>query len=101
MHTGSASVCITHLCATDLGNARTATGTATGVLGESLTGLDLSGTTHTNAGNYTDTWTFTNSNYSDATNTVNDKIGRATCRERVKIKEDEITLQDYNLHNSE
>ena len=37
-----------------------ATGTAKGVLNEDLTGLVLSGTTHTNAGTYaTDPWTFT------------------------------------------
>jgi hypothetical protein len=43
------------------GNAHTAAGSATGVKGESLSGLNLSGTTHTNAGSYTDTWTFTDS----------------------------------------
>src|SRR5437870_2985590 len=32
------------------GNAHSASGTATGVKGESLLGLDFSGTTHTNAG---------------------------------------------------
>jgi len=37
----------------------TAAGTATGVKSEALAGLDLSGTTHTNAGTTTDTWTFT------------------------------------------
>jgi hypothetical protein len=61
------------------GNSHTATGTATGVNSESLSGLDLSGTTHTNAGNYpTDPWTFTDStgNYNDANGTVNDVIGR-------------------------
>src|SRR5262249_5538853 len=42
------------------GNPHTATGTATGVNSESLTGLDLSGTTHSNSGNYAgDHWTFT------------------------------------------
>ena len=42
------------------GSAHTATGTATGVNGEPLSGLDLSGTTHTNAGFYKDDpWTFT------------------------------------------
>ena len=41
------------------GGAHTATGTVSGVLGESLTGLDLSGTMHTNAGTYSDPWTFT------------------------------------------
>src|SRR5262249_1025765 len=41
------------------GLPHTATGSATGVFGEALAGLDLSGTTHTNAGVYTDSWTFT------------------------------------------
>ena len=56
--------------------SHTATGTATGVKGESLTGLDLSGTTHTNAGTYTDTWTFTDptGNYKGASGTITDKI---------------------------
>src|SRR5205807_8379279 len=41
--------------------------------------LDLSGTTHTNAGTYaTDAWAFAgNSNYNDATGTVNDRIAKA------------------------
>ncbi len=57
----------------------TATGTATGV--ESPTPadfehlLDLSGTTHTNPGTYTDTWTFAgNGNYTSASGTVTDVI---------------------------
>ena len=51
------------------GAAHTATGTATGVLGESLAGLDVTGTTHTNAGTYgSDAWTFTDGtgNYTNA-----------------------------------
>ena len=54
-------------------------GTAKGVLGESLSGLDLSGTTHTNAGTYTDTWTFTDAtgNYENASGTVSDSIAKA------------------------
>ena len=52
------------------GTANTATGTCTGVLDEVLTGLDLSGTTHTDAGTYTDTWTFT-----DVTGNYNDQGG--------------------------
>ncbi|PYQ49403.1 MAG: hypothetical protein DMF59_13725, partial [Acidobacteria bacterium] len=74
----TATISVTPYNVTYDGNAHTATGTATGVMGESLTGLDLSGTTHTNAGNYTDTWTFTNSNYNNASGTKNDKIGKAT-----------------------
>lgn len=59
------------------GNPHTATGTATGVNGENLAGLDLSGTTHTNAGNYAgDAWTFTDvtGNYNNANGTVDDVI---------------------------
>ncbi|MFA6353618.1 MAG: MBG domain-containing protein [Candidatus Paceibacterota bacterium] len=55
----------------------TATGTATGVLGEDLAGLDVSCTIHTNAGDYTtDPWTFTDStgNYNNASGTVSDAI---------------------------
>jgi hypothetical protein len=65
------------------GEAHTATGTCTGVQGEGLDGLDLSATTHTNAGSYTDTWTFHDDtgNYNDASDTVSDSIARAeaTC----------------------
>lgn len=53
------------------------TGNAVGVLGEALSGLDLSATTHTNAGTYnSDTWIFTDltGNYNDATGTVNNTI---------------------------
>jgi len=63
------------------GFAHTATGTATGVLGESLSGLDFSGTTHTNAiAAHTDSVTFTDvtGNYNDdATLTVTDSIAKA------------------------
>jgi hypothetical protein len=63
------------------GSAHTATGTATGVQAEALTGLDLSGTTHTAANSYpSDPWTFTDvtGNYSDANATVADAIGQAS-----------------------
>jgi Bacterial Ig-like domain (group 3) len=61
------------------GAPHTATGTAKGVLDEDLAGLDLSGTTHTNAGTYSDTWTFTDTtgNYVDASGSVTDKIAKA------------------------
>ncbi len=69
-------------------NPHTASGTAKGVLSEALAGLDLSGTTHTNAGPYTntsagsyiDSWTFTDStgNYNNATGTVTDTIAKAS-----------------------
>ena len=59
----------------------TATGTVTGINGEDLSSLlDLSGTTHTNVGDYsTDSWTFAgNANYNSASGTVHDVISRAT-----------------------
>ena len=77
----NAVIVVTPYSVTYDGAAHTAAGTATGVLGESLSGLDLSGTTHTNAGTYsTDAWTFTDvtGNYKDANSTVSDYIGKAT-----------------------
>jgi hypothetical protein len=63
------------------GGAHTAAGTAKGVLNESLSGLDVSGTTHTNAGDYpNDPWTFTDvtGNYNNDSSTVHDHINKAT-----------------------
>jgi hypothetical protein len=75
----TATIVVTAYCAHFDGSAHTATGTATGVLGESLTGLDLSGTTHTAAGTYLgDAWTFSGSlDYSGANSTVDDSIVNA------------------------
>ena len=58
------------------GAAHTATGTATGVGGVLLTGLDLSGTTHTTKGVYlNNTVTFTGgTNYKDAIKFVSSRI---------------------------
>jgi hypothetical protein len=58
----------------------TAAGSATGVVGESLSGLSVSGTAHTGAGDYpSDPWTFTDStgNYNSTSGTVHDSIGQA------------------------
>jgi len=63
------------------GSPHAAAGTATGVNSEDLSSdLDLSGTTHTNAGTYsTDPWTFTDTsgNYNNAGGTVSDSIAKA------------------------
>ena len=62
------------------GDPHTATGTAKGVKGENLSGLNLSGTTHTNAGDYpSDAWTFTDvtGNYNNASGTVHHAIAKA------------------------
>jgi hypothetical protein len=59
------------------GSPHTATGTATGVEGEVLAGLNLSGTTHTNVGSYNhDSWTFTDptGNYFNSAGNVVDVI---------------------------
>jgi hypothetical protein len=54
-------------------------GSCIGVLGETVSGLDLSLTTHTHAGDYPDSWTFTDTtgNYADTGDTVNDVIHKA------------------------
>src|SRR5207244_1324304 len=62
-------------------NAHMATGTATGCHGH-LAGLNLSGTSHPNAGDYpSDAWTFnagnTNTNYNSVSSTVHDSIAKA------------------------
>src|SRR5437870_2859937 len=62
------------------GNAHSASGSATGVKGESLLGLDFSGTTHTNAvAAHSDTITFTGvtGNYHGTSRTVTDGIAKA------------------------
>src|SRR5439155_15700491 len=60
--------------------AHTTTGTAKGVLAESLSGLVLSASTHTAAGDYpTDGWTFTDvtGNYHNANGATHDTIAKA------------------------
>ena len=78
----TATINVTAYTVTYDGNPHTATGTATGVGGADLsTLLDLTGTTHTNAGTYNnDPWTFTDpaGNYTDQNGTVNDLINKAT-----------------------
>ncbi len=72
------------------GEPHTATGTCTGVEGESLSGLDLSATTHTSAGTYNgDAWTFTDvtGNYNNANGMVDDSITQAT----LTVKADDKT----------
>lgn len=84
------TISITAYSATYDGTSHTAVGTATGVSGESLSGLDLTGTLHTNAGIYNDTWIFTDisGNYIDASatviNTINKKELTITATEQKK-----------------
>lgn len=57
------------------GASHTATGSCTGLGGASVSGLNLSSTTHTAVGNYIgDAWTFTNVNYNDLSGTVDNVI---------------------------
>src|SRR5262249_44536824 len=68
------------------GAAHTAGGTATGVGGVTLpsSDLDLSHTTHTNAGTYNgDRWSFADPNYVPQSGTVSDRIAPATPTVRV------------------
>src|SRR5262249_29130039 len=76
----NAAITVTGYSVTYDSNAHTATGSVSGVGSDgALSGLDLSGTTHTHAGTYTDTWTFTDvtGNYNNASGSVNDPIGKA------------------------
>src|SRR5439155_2761617 len=77
----AATIVVTPYSVTYDGVAHTATGTATGLGGLNLSaGLNLSGTSHTNAGTYNgDTCTFTDpaGNYNNASVTVNDSISKA------------------------
>ena len=74
----TATILVTGYCVSFDGSAHTAAASATGVLSEALTGLVVTGTTHTAAGTYAgDAWSFTNANYSDASGTVNDSIVNA------------------------
>src|SRR5262249_42222331 len=73
----TASITVTGYVVTYDGVAHQATGTATGVNGENLSaGLNLSSTSHTNVGTYTDTVTFTDAtgNYKSASKLVKNFI---------------------------
>src|SRR5205085_2015835 len=85
-----ASVVVTPYSVSYNGQPHTATYTITGVNGETgatVGTVDVSNTTHTNAGSYnTDTWSFTGAaNYNNITATIitdaiSKEIGRASCR---------------------
>ena len=76
----TATINVTPYSVTYDGSAHTATGTATGIGGATLSSSDLTltGTTHTAAGTYaTDAWSFSDPNYASASGTVSDKIAQA------------------------
>jgi hypothetical protein len=75
----NAVISLTGYVGTYDGTAHQATGSATGVLGEGLAGLNLSVTSHTNAGVYIDTVTFTDvtGNYKNTLKNVKSTINKA------------------------
>ncbi len=81
IHKANAICTITGYSVTYNGSPHTATGTCLGVQAETLAGLVLTGTIHTNAGTYlADPWTFTDvtGNYNDTVDTVVDSIAKAS-----------------------
>jgi hypothetical protein len=87
------------------GAAHTATLTATGRLGESLSGLVLNATPHSNAGIYSDSWTFTDStgNYNSTSGSVISSItvlgitGHFTAANKVYDGTNSATVQTRTL----
>lgn len=76
----NATIVVTPYSVTYNGIAHVAAGSATGVLGETLSGLHLGLTTHTNAGNFSDSWSFTDvtGNYNSVGATpIADSIAKA------------------------
>ena len=87
----NATIVVTPYNVTYDANPHSATGTVMGVGNVPLSGLSLTSTTHTNAGNYpSDAWTFTDAtgNYNNASGTVNDVINRANAT---------ISVTPYNV----
>ena len=76
----NANLSVTGYDVTYDGNTHTATGSATGISDVDLSSdLDLAGTTHTNAGSYADTWTFSDptGNYAPEHGSLTDNIAQA------------------------
>jgi hypothetical protein len=75
----NASVVVTPYSVPYDASAHTATGSVTGVLHEALSGLSLAASTHTNAGTYSDGWSFTDTtgNYNNVSGLVSDEIRKA------------------------
>ena len=96
----NASINVTPYHVTYDGNAHTATGTATGVGGAGLSaGLNLTGTTHTDAGDYpSDAWSFAGgTDYNDASGTVHDIIDKANAS--INVTPYHVTY-DGNAHTA-
>src|SRR5213079_1828862 len=75
----NADITVTPYTVTYDAAAHTSASSATGVKGEALAGLNVTATTHTNAGAYNgDAWTFTDvtGNYNNDNGTVDDSIAK-------------------------
>jgi hypothetical protein len=97
----TATITVTPYSVTYDANAHTATGTTTGIGGVNLIAdLNLTGTTHTNAGAYpSDAWSFTDpaGNYTSANGTVSDAIGQVTAS--ITVTPYSVTY-DSNAHTA-
>src|SRR5205823_6482579 len=97
-----ATIMVTPYDVTYDGDPHIASGTAKGVKAESLSGLDLSHTTHTNAGTYnTDYWSFSDStgNYNNVGNTIiTDHVAKADATVVVTPYTSATTTYDGNAH---
>ena len=79
----NATIHVTGYDVTYNGLAHSATGMATGVGGVNLASYLTIHSTHTNAGVYTDTWTFTDPNYVSQSGKMTDVINRANVTVKV------------------
>src|SRR5439155_985953 len=99
-----ATITVTPYDVTYDGDPHTASGTAKGVKAESLSGLDLSHTTHTNAGTYNnDYWSFSDStgNYNNIGNTIiTDHIAKADATVMVTPYTSATTTYDGNARTA-
>src|SRR5207249_4872576 len=99
-----ATITVTPYDVTYDGDPHTASGTAKGVKAESLSGLDLSHTTHTNAGTYNNEyWSFSDStgNYNNIGNTIiTDHIAKADATVVVTPYTSATTTYDGNAHTA-
>ena len=95
----SATCTVTSYSLTFDGNPHGATGSCSGINGAALpsSDLDLGNTTHTNAGAYTDAWSFSDPNYSNPGGTITDTIGKAAADCAVTGYS---TTYDGNIHSA-
>ena len=94
----TATIVVTPYSVTYNGLAHSATGTATGVNGVNLNSDLIINSTHTDAGTYTDSWSFNaGSNYNTASGNMTDTIAKATAS--VIVTPYDVTC-DGNAHTA-